>query len=76
MEEGDGDAVSGMRDAAPPWPRVRTRSRSHTFGFRSRVLCRLRLARSGKNPKTGSSLSVGTQRPFLLKPPSEGEEMR
>lgn len=51
MEEGDGDNYPKMRNPPPLWPQRRRRSKSDTFGFRSNVLCRLRLARSGKNRK-------------------------
>lgn len=49
MEEEDGDSHPRMRALAPLWPHLRSRSKSDTFGFRSKVLYRLRLARSGKN---------------------------
>lgn len=49
MEEEDGDGHPEMRPLAALGPQHRSRSKSDTFGFRSRVLHRLRLARSGKN---------------------------
>lgn len=49
MEEEDGDSHTEMRPPTALWPQHRRRSKSDTFGFRSKVLHRLRLARSGKN---------------------------
>lgn len=51
MEEEDEDSVGNMRPLAPLGPQHRSRSKSDTFGFRSKVLQRLRLARSGKKKK-------------------------
>lgn len=51
MEKEDGDNHPKMRNPPPLCPQRRRRSKSDTFGFRSNVLCRLRLARSGKNRK-------------------------
>lgn len=48
MEEEDGDNHPKIRNPPQLWPQRRRRSKSDTFGFRSNVLCRLRLARSGK----------------------------
>lgn len=49
MEEEDEDSYPEMRALTPRWLHHRSRSKSDTFGFRSRVLHRLRLARSGKS---------------------------
>lgn len=49
MEEADGDSHPEMRALLRLWPEHRSRSKSDTLGFRSKVLHRLRLARSGKN---------------------------
>ncbi|XP_056903814.1 phosphatase and actin regulator 2 isoform X4 [Takifugu flavidus] len=56
MEEEDGDNHPKMRNP-PLWPQRRRRSKSDTFGFRSNVLCRLRLARSVDALEKSSSLS-------------------
>lgn len=48
MEEEEGDTHPEMKHFALPWPHPRFRSHSDTSGFRSRMLFRLRGARSGR----------------------------
>lgn len=48
MEEEDGAADGRRRAPTARGPRHRRRYKSDTFGFRSKVLQRLRLARSGR----------------------------
>lgn len=61
MEEEDGDNHPKIRNPPQLWPQRRRRSKSDTFGFRSNVLCRLRLARSGKR-----SLKDPSKRAFFF----------
>ncbi|KAI3363348.1 hypothetical protein L3Q82_011973, partial [Scortum barcoo] len=56
MEE-EGDTHHEMRHFPPLWPLSRTRSKSDTSGFRSRVLFRLRGARSVDGLEKSSSLA-------------------
>ncbi|XP_040905476.1 phosphatase and actin regulator 2 isoform X4 [Toxotes jaculatrix] len=55
MEE-EGDTHSEMRHFPLPWPLPRLRSHSDTSGFRARVLCRLRGARSVDGLEKSSSV--------------------
>ncbi|XP_034008466.1 phosphatase and actin regulator 2 isoform X1 [Trematomus bernacchii] len=56
MEE-EGDTHPEMKHFSVPWPLPRLRSRSDTSGFRSRVLFRLRGARSVDGLEKSSSLA-------------------
>ncbi|KAL7383441.1 hypothetical protein ABVT39_010782 [Epinephelus coioides] len=51
------DTHPEMKHFSLPWPLPRLRSHSDTFGFRSRVLCRLRGARSVDGLEKSSSLA-------------------
>ncbi|XP_070833678.1 phosphatase and actin regulator 2 isoform X4 [Chaetodon trifascialis] len=55
--EDEGDTHTEMRHFPLLWPLPRSRSKSDTSGFRSRVLCRLRGARSVDGLEKSSSLA-------------------
>ncbi|XP_031164193.1 phosphatase and actin regulator 2 isoform X5 [Sander lucioperca] len=57
MEEEEGDTHPEMKHFALPWPHPRFRSHSDTSGFRSRMLFRLRGARSVDGLEKSSSLA-------------------
>ncbi|XP_028460114.1 phosphatase and actin regulator 2 isoform X4 [Perca flavescens] len=57
MEEEEGDSHPEMKHFSLPWPYPRFRSHSDTSGFRSRMLFRLRGARSVDGLEKSSSLA-------------------
>ncbi len=65
MEE-EGDTHHEMKHFPPLWPLFRTRSKSDTSGFRSRVLFRLRGACSGRINHTVLPKTVQLSQPVKL----------
>lgn len=56
MEEEEGDTYTEMKPFPLLWPVPRSRSKSDTSGFRARVMCKLRGARSGGSTHTHSQV--------------------